>query len=111
VTALQTPAPDAPAEEWGRLAMRIPGWCEPAGDLPSSWLASFHDLVPDPDHWAWEGWFLRLLGPGWLCYRRERDGGWCLDHPPMGFSVDQPTLGRACIAAAVLMKKWSGGEG
>ena len=26
MTALELPAPDAPAEEWGRLAVSLPGW-------------------------------------------------------------------------------------
>lgn len=109
MSALTLPAADAPAQEWGRLAMRIPGWCEPPWDLPSSWLASFHDLVPDPDHWAWEGWFLRLLGDRLLGVFRRGDewvvriNGYAADHAGS-------TLGRACIAAAAALRRWPGSE-
>lgn len=98
MSTFELPSPDAPAEEWGRLAMRIPGWCEPEWDLPSSWLSSPHDLVPDPDHWAWEGWMLRLLGGGasslWVCAH--------FDSKDIG-------IGRACIAFAAANGRWPGG--
>ena len=105
---LEIPAADAPAEEWGRLAMQIPGWCEPPEDLPSSWLVSFHNLVPDPDHWAWEGWFLRLLGKP---AKVDTDGGWRLWTWGSPTVPVQPTLGRAAIAAAAALGRWPGGEG
>ena len=97
------------SEEWGRIGMRIPGWCEPPEDLPSSWLSCFHLLVPDPDHWAWHGWFLRLLGPGasvnatggrvtvWIRVTGERYAG------------HGSNIGRACIETAEAIGRWPGG--
>ena len=87
MTALELPAPDAPAEEWGRLAVSIPGWRWPAGmhwsgpgftasstgSSPTNNVrqfvrVGFMAVYPDPDHWAWEGWLVRMLGlsmPDW----------------------------------------------
>ena len=110
MSALKTPADDAPAEEWGALAESIPGWKEPdgllasfvpmievgspIGDLPSP------RYVVDPDHWAWEGWMLRLLGAGvfavWMA-QNWREG-------------DDERIGRACIRIAAALGRWPGGD-
>lgn len=116
MNALQTPAMDAPAGEWGRLALSIPGWRTPWEDLPASWLATEDGLVPDPDHWAWEGWMLRMLGPGW-CWQQTDDGCIVSRHLISGFTLGvwdrnayrAPTLGRAAIAAAAAPGRWPGG--
>jgi len=105
MTALQTPAADAPAAEWGALAVRIPGWeCRP--DL-IGWA-----VYPDPDHWAWEGWLLRLLfaDDRPVSVTRMSPAAVTVWRHGLG-SHTAPTLGRACIAAAAALGKWPGGEG
>lgn len=115
MNALELPAADAPAAEWGRLAMRIPGWCEPPEGLPSAWLASSHDWVPDPDHWSWEGWLLKLLGGNTQVqvkyWPRRKSWEVCANAPDSGAPRwgDGSTLGRACIAAAAALGRWPGG--
>ena len=125
-TALIPPPADAPAAEWGAFAVSIPGWCFPESCplpgfvrrvLPSdgwmrtnyvdSWVWSGSEVVPDPDHWAWEGWLLRLLGPGW-CWQHDEDG-WEMWGQVGGRFFRAPTLGRACIAAAAALGRWPGG--
>ena len=107
MTTLVPPAPDAPAEEWGRLAMRIPGWCAPTEHL-SGGMPCLHLFLPDPDHWMWEGWFLRLLSPE--CHRvmdwGDTDESWAWWDDQQWH--DAPTLGRACIAAAEALGRWPG---
>ena len=111
MSGLALPAADAPASEWGRLAALIPGWRAPDDDLPSFWFAAIDLFAPDPDHWAWEGWLLRMLGPGW--YGQYDEDGWELWACQVGRVgaqlIDAPTLGRACIAAAAALGRWPGG--
>ena len=118
MTALQTPAPDAPAEEWGRLAVSLPGWRWTPGMQIAHNLDRYtgggmypkHYAVPDPDDPATEGCLLRLLGPGW-CWRNDcGDDEWYLEGGTNA-SIWQETLGRACIAAAAALGRWPGGEG
>ena len=109
--ALQTPAPDAPAAEWGALAVSIPGWRSPRLPcMPYLLSPSQTSNVPDPDHWAWEGWMLRLLGthpPIWL-QAPHCVGLWTPRiHRPQPY---MGSLGRACIAAAASLGQWPGGE-
>ena len=136
MTTFELPAPDAPASEWGALAERIPGWrgpwtcshtevCPPmpgylwlegawcyADDIsPGSWWSRI-PAIPDPDHWAWEGWLLRLL------FADDRPVS-VTRMSPIAVTVwrhglgshTAPTLGRACIAAAAALGRWPGGEG
>jgi len=133
MTALQTPAPDAPAEEWvgslcsfparrwGRLAVSIPGWRWMPGMIdtyPSFRLVvdydpeldDLSDSVPDPDDPATAGCLLALLGP---CEVGHDDtdpecGPWSVEIP--GVFRMGPTLGRACIAAAAALGRWPGGD-
>ena len=119
MTALQTPAPDAPAEEWGTLAERIPGWRWPdgmhwaapgfvasaTGSSPTSNVrqfvrVGFTPIYPDPDHWAWEGWMLRLVGGGAYSL-------WASAH----FDSRDIGIGRGCISYAAALGRWPGGEG
>jgi len=113
MTALQTPAADAPASEWGSLAVSIPGWqCRP--DL-IGWAA----YRVDPDHWAWEGWLLRMLGRGIYHIRtasEDADGQtvwqfFCSGPDDSGeqWSAERLPLGRAAIAAAAALGRWPGG--
>tara|TARA_R110000851_G_scaffold26200_3_gene74557 strand:- start:1929 stop:2267 length:339 start_codon:yes stop_codon:yes gene_type:complete len=112
MTALQTPAADAPAEEWGRLAVSIPGWRWMPGMIdtyPSFRLVvdydpeldDLSDCVPDPDDPATAGCLLALLGAQvfsvWMA-QNWREG-------------DDERIGRACIAAAAALGRWPGGEG
>ncbi len=141
MTALQTPAADAPAAEWGALAVSIPDWRWPwsadpldrAVRLPGFVREQNHshrvddifeempcmistklgivqraDTIPDPDHWAWWGWLITLLGP-----ERIAVSMW-VDRITVGQShlvMDDSALGRACIAAAAANGRWPGGEG
>jgi hypothetical protein len=135
VTALTPPAMDAPAAEWGAFAVSIPGWrfpdgthwaapgfvasatgCSPVFDV-AKYARAFFPVYPDPDHWAWEGWLLALLGPGW-CWQHTDDGCIVSRHLVSGFRIGvwdrnayrAPTLGRAAIAAAAAVTRWPGGE-
>ena len=116
----EIPAANAPAAEWGRLAVSIPGWKRPMprcgacfGDLMESFslLAGPADApvrVPDPDHWAWWGWFIVLLGP-----ERIAVSMW-VDHITVGTDnlvMEPSAIGRACIAAASALGRWPGGKG
>jgi len=108
MTALKTPAPDAPAEEWGALAVSIPGWqCRP--DAPVIGSIAWAVFRVDPDHWAWEGWMLRLLGD---TLTRVEDGGrsWVSVSARPDLEGCGITLGRACIATAAALGRWPGGE-
>ena len=123
MTALKTPAADAPAEEWGRLAVAIPGWRWMPGMIdtyPSFRLVvdydpeldDLSDSVPDPDDPATAGCLLALLEPASPCPFRRPGGLWVVTagQPPTG-SWDLPSLplGRACIAAAAALGRWPGG--
>ena len=73
------------------------------------------DTIPDPDHWAWWGWFIELLGPDhWdsvspgSAHAADGDGWWAWVD---GEWSEGMTLGRACIAAAAANGRWTGGEG
>jgi len=123
------PAPDAPAEEWGAFAVSIPGWRWPdgmhwaapgfvassTGSSPTSNVrqfvrVGFTPIYPDPDHWAWWGWLVRMLGPCEIGYDDTDPtcGPWSVEIPRhfrMGSSI-----GRAAIAAAAALGRWPGGE-
>lgn len=105
---LTPPHRGAVAELWGYFAMQIPGWREPAESLPSSWLTYSHRIVPNPDHWAWEGWFLRLLGSGCPIWQDREDGLWTVEIGGVR-AFTHASLGRACIAAAAAIGRWPNG--
>ena len=135
MSALQTPAADAPAAEWGRFATQIPDWRWPwtcsvllsfCPSLPGYvWLDgawcytddispaarwSRIPAIPDPDHWAWEGWLRRMLGT-------EQDGVFLVPndeglvewHNGHDWDAQSLPMGRACIAAAAALGRWPGG--
>lgn len=141
---MELPEADAPASEWGALAVSIPDWrwpistdSAPEPDMPglfrigrlpwrSTRCAQFkhqwsqHDgkgkCVPDPDHWAWEGWLLRLLGEEIQRVCIRHGFGWMDEHFGDDGSteiawMDSINVGRACIAAAHALGRWPGGEG
>jgi len=106
MTALETPAPDAPGEEWGALAVRIPGFQYPS-PMPRCLVDDEWGPLPDPDHWAWWGWFITLLGP-----ERIQLTMWG-NLITVGYNIDKgwkpSAFGRACIAAAAVNGRWPGG--
>ena len=134
MTALQKPAPDAPAEEWGRFAVRIPDWRWPDGmhdAAPGFWAneygaGSTGDVIrfalnrvgltvyPNPDHWAWEGWLWRLAGRPEVMVERRGQRVRIWDGSPHAIqqqlSGTGPTIGRALIAYAAANGRWPGGE-
>ena len=121
-------------EEWGRVAVSLPGapecWRDLEGvdghDAPGAICAdgtwwspdSADGMFLDVDHPATAGCLLSLLG--WRCLVRvlPREGlalceivipgGLALDGRP--FRITGHDLGRACIAAAEALGRWPGGE-
>ena len=100
------PAPDAPAEDWGRVAVSLPGWrwmpgmlciwpngnewrvgqvngVDGENDLPNypagGWGDEYPDRTgghPDPDDAATAGCLLALLEPASPCPFRRPGGLW-----------------------------------
>ncbi len=97
MSPFELPAADAPAEEWGRLATRIPGW---------RWPAGMHRSYPDPDDWALEGWLLRLLGGPVVVVGGD---GRTTIVQVAGVHGRAANIGRAAIAAAAALGRWPGG--
>jgi len=110
------------AEEWGRVAVSLPGWRWMPGMLQwrtGPWMGSRRsvdsdyfdtghearvmkgDTWPDPDDPATAGCLLALLGP----YADEV----VYDCGMWTYGVAFDTLGRACIAAAEALGRWPGG--
>jgi len=132
------PAPDAPAEDWGRLANSLPGWrwmpgmrivVPPQQDGATGYQSRVTDVgwpteddsgrCPGPDDPATEGCMLRLLGRPLYAVVPTGPAWWVtltlLDHPDSDedglLQIRGTTLGRACIAAAASLGRWPGGEG
>ena len=134
MTAYKIPAPDAPSEEWGRLAVSLPGWrwmpgmlgrlgagrlrvtlCG-AGQLSGLRMGgqvvwSDDGVWPDPDDPATEGCLLRLLGRDRtsVMYLGDEDG-LCSWYDGETWDGPRLPLGRACIAAAEVLGRWPGGD-
>lgn len=138
MTAFELPAPDAPASEWGRLAVSIPGfrWMPGMHDCWGrcavsdaadgvQWVNPYNpadqcepDHWPDPDDPATAGCLLALLGGQFTIRKR---GPYALDWRGMAplspgtgdvmrtFGCCGDTLGRAVITAAATFGKWPGG--
>ena len=123
------------AEEWGRLAVSLPGWRWMPGMLQwrtGPWMGSRRsvdsdycdtghearvmggDTWPDPDDPATEGCLLRLLGDRALLLdlptAKTAPGLWraFVSRQSPCFTERLP-LGRACIAAAEALGRWPGG--
>ena len=118
------------AEEWGRLAVSLPGWRWMPGMLqwmPEPWMGSRRsidsdyfdtgheafvmrgDEWPDPDDPATEGCLIRLLGP---VHEAVWYTGDC-DRWVVAVGEERrlyTSLGRACIAAASALGRWPGGD-
>jgi len=142
MTAIETPANDAPAQEWGALAKRIPGWrwpistdSAPEPDMPglfrigrlpwrsTPYAQSKHqwsqhygkgECVPDPDHWAWEGWLWRLAGMPEVMVERGGERVRIWDGRPEYMMTQAGatgiTKGRALISYAAALGRWPGGD-
>ena len=101
------------AEDWGRVAVGLPGWEWPEGALPidgsdrclprvgEHWEESerTHDRPvgcwPDVDDPATAGCLLAMLGQYWIdAIRIYQEGGY--------------SLGESCIAAAEALGRWPG---
>ena len=125
MSSLKSPAPDAPAAEWGALAVSIPGWRWLPGMIdtyPSFRLVLDHDpelddlsdSAPDPDDPATAGCLLALLAR--TCWIHQAAvlplGAVVTIETPDGLMVTGrgSTLGRACIATAAALGRWPGGE-
>ena len=106
------------AEEWGRLAVSLPGWRWMPGMLDTKnnrwrevtlqYCQEWRDSLPYPDDPATAGCLLALLGPGVdTC-----SCGGSFDVTIMDSELSRPgiNLGRAAIAAAAALGRWPGGE-
>ena len=122
------PALNAPAEEWGRLAVSLPGrpacWDDLEGvdghDAPGAVCAdgtwwspdSADGMFLDVDHPATAGCLLALLGPPRAARQSlKRVGHFDAARRLQVAIMLGSTLGRACIAAAAALGRWPGGEG
>lgn len=102
------PGPDATAEEWGRLAVSLPGWW---------WMPGIRMLpipepgLPDADSFASAGCLLALLGSSVVAFDDDDAdpacGPWSVAVP--GHTCTGLSMGRACIAAAAALGRWPGG--
>jgi len=130
MTAIETPAADAPASEWGALAFSIPGWPtkyeQPREQLvdddgiewiysdQSDWFngGSGHP-VPNPDHDGTAGCLLALLGDTLAHISTGFGDGYVVCIIVYGDTIEGTgrTLGRACIATAAALGRWPGREG
>jgi hypothetical protein len=93
MTALELPAPDAPAEEWGRLAVSLPGWRWMAGML-GEWSLDDDPTMPLRLTEDASGGHLYVDNPVWSGVRSDRefndyelDPEWCWPDP------DDPATG------------------
>ena len=134
MTALKTPAPDAPAEEWGAFAASIPGapaaWHRTeefilvTGDgqhiaLDGTWWSPIANraglLSLDVDHPATAGCLWVLAGRPEVMVERGGERVRIWDGSPQSIaqqlSGTGPTKGRALIAYAAASGRWPGGEG
>ena len=115
MSALKTPAADAPAEEWGAFAVSIPGWLSPRLPwMPYLLSPSGTRNVPNPDHWAWWGWVIHLLQPIGFGVGTDEDGIcsvslWETDENRNSYEGESINIGRAAIAAAAANGRWLGG--
>lgn len=105
------------AEEWGRVAVSLPGWRWVPGmregrtgeryeDGDGPWVVN---KWPDPDDPATEGCMVRLLGP---VHEAVWYTGDC-DRWVVAVGEERrlyTSLGRACIAAAEALGRWPGGD-
>ena len=103
-------------EEWGRLAVSLPGWrwmpgmLTDCGERVTDPGICYLGTLPDADDPATEGCMVRLLGP---VHEAVWYTGDC-DRWVVAVGDERrlyTSLGRACIAAAEAFGRWPGGEG
>ena len=125
------------AEEWGRVAVSLPGWRWMPGmlvvDTASNPAFRFSGRAwddggvvsddgdglnlecickvewPDPDDPATAGCLLALLGVGYAVATSKDE--WVSIGSWPTLIGEGPSVGRACIAAAAALGRWPGGEG
>jgi len=119
---------DRTAEQWGRVAVALPGW-QPARGMTDtwgrtavedgigglSWESPFNpkddaepEYLPDPNDPATAGCLLSLLGAVAEAVWFSGDCSmWVVQHD--GERLLYTSLGRACIAAAEALGRWPGG--
>lgn len=117
MNALKTPASDAPAEEWGALAVSIPGWRWLPGMIDTYPSFRLSDSAPDPDDPATAGCLLALLRNERWRLHLDDVGEWSfwVHGPPETHGTGHlihvgESLGRAAIAVAAALGRWPGGE-
>ena len=127
MTALELPAPDATFEEWGRLAVSLPGWRWMPGMLDTKnnrWgevtlelCREWRDSAPYPDDPAVAGCMLRLLESEDISLHSDGNGSpiyldWWDPKTPMNDPIrfEAPTIGRVCIMVAAHIGRWPGGK-
>jgi hypothetical protein len=116
VSAIKTPAADAPASEWGALAVLIPDlrWMRGMRAMedghPAGVGAIADEAWPDPDDPATAGCLLAMLGPCEVGYDDADPacGPWSVEIP--GHFRMGVTIGRAAIAVAAANGRWPGGD-
>lgn len=134
----KAPAPGAPAREWGALALSIPGYEHGAGTLQRApdgpgfarrvetvgigthpWhgfhgWGGYDDAPPDPDDptGATAGCLLTLLGSHVMHMAWTDEGFLICVQTDDGDAVEvvAENVGRACIAAAAVIRCWPGGQ-
>jgi len=107
-------------EQWGRIAIDLPGWPYHAPDdykqhplrnrRGIEWIREdvpWGDRVPDVDDQATGGILLYLLGDwaGFVIHSGER-GGWIDTYNGVRGAPLFPSLGRACVHHAMTRKTW-----
>jgi len=95
------------AEEWGRIAVSLPGWRWMTG---MQTLPLPHPDLPDCDDAATEGCLIRLLGSARLARQALTAAGHYNEAHRLhiAFMLGKG-IGPACIGAAEALGQWSGG--
>ena len=123
------------AEEWGRVAVALPGWSwmarmyarVPLGPGATTWVTVTavegewlhhsgdrrtlaHRCFPQVGDPATAGCLLALLGKDARWLRAQAGDGGHVEYRHYHLATWRPNLGRACIAAAEAIGRWPGGD-